>query len=138
MAAFALIAVGWMIVDTFQDYKKYTLLLQEGVPTTGIVTEKDVNRTSGLIRKGGVSSRYYITYRCTALVDSVPAPVEIRKPVSSVNYPKFSIGTEIEILYIPSEPEISEPKITFGPPSIAGVLFFVVFAGELTYIGLKG
>jgi hypothetical protein len=127
-----------MIVDTFQDYKKYTLLLQEGVPTTGIVTEKDVNRTSGLIRKGGVSSRYYITYRCTALVDSVPAPVEIRKPVSSVNYPKFSIGTEIEILYIPSEPEISEPKITFGPPSIAGVLFFVVFAGELTYIGLKG
>ncbi|MFZ5820940.1 MAG: hypothetical protein ACOYYJ_13655 [Chloroflexota bacterium] len=96
--AFALVLLGVMIVDAFQDYKRHTLLLQEGVLTTGVVTEKDFRRTSGLTTKGGGNSKYRVTYQYTALVNGSPTPFETRKSVSSFDYPKFSVGAEIEVL----------------------------------------
>jgi hypothetical protein len=138
IAGLALALLVVMFFDSFQDYVKYAQLVREGVSTTGVVTGKDSRRTSGLITRGGGNSDYYITYQYTALMDGSPTPFETRKSVSSFNYPKFSVGAEIEVVYLPSSPEVSAPKMGLEPPSISGILFFVAIAAFLAYLGLNG
>jgi|GEM_PF-6077309 hypothetical protein len=85
--------------------------------------------------KGVGNSKYHVTCQYTARVDGSPTQFETRVSISAVNYSKFQVGAEIEILYIPSAPEISEPKMGFGPPSITGILFLAAVAVGVAWYG---
>lgn len=130
-----LIVLGLFFVDILQDQRRYELLLQEGALTTGIVTDKDYYRSSGLLTKGGGHSSHSVEYQYTVLVNGSPTQFEIRRSVTRVNYSKYQVGAKIEVIYLPSAPEISEPKINFAPPSVWGYLFLLTFMGIVVYSG---
>jgi len=136
VAAFALIALGWMIVDAFQDYMKYILLVREGVPATAVITEKYTHEINRRAPRPDYKT-YYIVYQYTALVNGSPASLESKVTVSRSRYSKYEVGQEIEVLYAASNPEISATKAGFGPPSIFSILLFAALATWLAYLGLK-
>lgn len=131
-----LIALGYLFIDILQDQKRYELLLQEGALTTGVVTDKDDHRPNRLILSGGRNSSYRVEYQYTVLVNGSPTQLETRTSVARVNYSKYQVGAKIEVVYLPSAPETSEPKIDFAPPSVWGYLFILTFIGIVAYSGV--
>lgn len=128
------------IIALIGDPAEFVLLAREGVPATGVITEKRHQKTDRLLKSDRHS--YYITYRYTAQVNGAPAQFESEDEISqSSYYHKFQVGQTIEIYYAASDPQISAINASPGTVSDRSILMLlagVAGAAWFGYGGLKG
>lgn len=121
---FVILPVGMFV----RDWQAYSLLKAEGTHTEGVVVSHRIDSDSD-------GNSYYITYRYT-----VPLPGGDRKEfvreetVSRAEYNDLPPESRVEVLYAPSNPEIANLRINFGPPFY--LLFIAACGGVFVLVGL--
>lgn len=136
MLYFALI---WTIFNTsflfsgvwsyFRDTMNYNRLASEGLPATALVTRLEVE-------SGDESNSYYVYYEFRAKIQGDPTRFQGVDEISGDYYVQLSVGQEIPIVYLPSDPNRSAVKAEFGPPSVFALVCPGGMGGVFTLIGL--
>ncbi len=125
------------IIAFIGDPAEYILLGREGVPATGVITEKRHLKIERLLKSDRHS--YYITYKYTAMVNGVPAQFESEDQISqSSYYKKYQAGQTIEILYAASAPQISTVNAGLGVVPDNSILMLLIGAVGAVWFGYSG
>lgn len=107
LLSFILVAVGFGVY--LRQQRDYNLLLNQGVMTTGVIADLDVDHKND-------QTTYTIRYRFTAQIKEAPVEFEKHIVVSASQYASIGIGQKVEVVYLPSNPEVSTLKTELRPP----------------------
>lgn len=135
----SLTVLALAMIAFFNNTMRYDLLKREGITATGVITKKTHNETNPLSRRE--FHHYYFVYQYTALVNGSPAHFETTKEVRSDLYFRYQVGQAIEILYVASDPNISDIKADLKPEPLSSIpltLIIVAFVVLFGYGGVKG
>jgi len=131
---FVFIGIGGLV----SEYLNYFRLQREGVGTTAMIVEMEVD-------DGDDSTTYYVYYQFTGVANNEAVKIEDRDTVPYLLYSTLKVEQRIEILYASSDPTLTAIKADFHPPnpllpllfSGMGILFTAI-GGAMVNGGIRG
>ncbi|MCB0166376.1 MAG: DUF3592 domain-containing protein [Anaerolineae bacterium] len=123
---FVVVGLGWLA----SEWTTYTLLRESGVTTDAVVISRRIDTDSD-------GDRFYITYRYTApLPQGDRSAFTHEESVSRSEYQAYPPDTKVPIRYAANQPETAQIAGKSITGSILFALFFTVFGGIFTFVGL--
>ncbi|MCB0172866.1 MAG: DUF3592 domain-containing protein [Anaerolineae bacterium] len=123
---FVVVGLGWLV----SEWTTYTLLRESGVTSDAVVISRRIDTDSE-------GDRFYITYRYTApLPQGDRGTFTKEENVSRGQYQEYPPDTRVTIRYAASQPETAQLAGKSITGSILFALFFAVFGGIFTFVGL--
>lgn len=119
--------IGIFIVRSETDL--HDRFSNEGKVARAIITDLEIDHSND-------STGYYVYYEFKAPVNGDATLFKSSAGVSSAFYNELRVDQPIDVIYIPSDPNISQLKAQFGPPNIFVGWFFGGLGSLFMLIGL--
>jgi hypothetical protein len=126
---FSLAVTVFGIYFAYQAQQTYELLQREGQVVTGTITDLEIDDS-------GDSTDYTVYYSYPIVQEGRQLTLEGQQNIEEELYNTLEIKDPVDVIYAPSQPEVSQLKATFSAPNLLFAILFVGFSLLFDGIGI--